>query len=318
MSDNMEHIMNICVVLVTYNRIDLLKEALNCYNKQTFLPKYIIVVDNGSIDGTKEYLEEWFHEKASFEKIILYTGSNLGGAGGFSVGIKRALITDADFIFLADDDAFAEPKALEYLDKFYSSYSDKDSIGAITTSVINCGEYAKGHRRVIRKGLFSIKEESVSAKLYNEDYFEIDQLSFVGAMIKKTVIQEIGTPIAEYFFQYDDIEYSERIRIKGYTIICVPQSRMHHNTGIDNIKFSWKNYYAARNRLNYAKKYFCKPNYLYYIIVYYIKNCSMIARVLKKRTDAEIRMFKIAAKDAKIDNLGLNSIYKPGVDIEKL
>ena len=51
--------MNFGVVLVTYNRLDKLKIALECYEKQSYLPKNIIVVNNASTDGTKEYLDEW-------------------------------------------------------------------------------------------------------------------------------------------------------------------------------------------------------------------------------------------------------------------
>ena len=46
------------VVLVTYNRLDKLKIALECYEKQKYLPKNIIVVNNASTDGTKEFLDK--------------------------------------------------------------------------------------------------------------------------------------------------------------------------------------------------------------------------------------------------------------------
>ncbi len=56
-------ISDIGAVIVTFNRLEKLKKALASYEKQTLLPEYIIVVDNASNDGTKEYLEEWKKEK---------------------------------------------------------------------------------------------------------------------------------------------------------------------------------------------------------------------------------------------------------------
>ena len=50
---------SIGVVLVTFNRLNKLKNALTCYDKQTYKPKYIIVVNNASTDGTYQYLEKW-------------------------------------------------------------------------------------------------------------------------------------------------------------------------------------------------------------------------------------------------------------------
>lgn len=54
---------NICVLIVTYNRLNKLKKSLEAYDKQIVLPKRIVVVDNCSNDGTKEYLVEWEQQK---------------------------------------------------------------------------------------------------------------------------------------------------------------------------------------------------------------------------------------------------------------
>ena len=83
--------MKIGAVVVTYNRLDKLKKALESFEKQLYLPAYVIVADNASTDGTAQYLRQWQKEDAGFEKIILTMESNMGGSGGFYVGIKRAI-----------------------------------------------------------------------------------------------------------------------------------------------------------------------------------------------------------------------------------
>ena len=61
---------NVAVVIATYNRLEKLKIALTHYEKQLLLPKYIIVVDNNSTDGTDIYLSEWKNQKTEIKKHI--------------------------------------------------------------------------------------------------------------------------------------------------------------------------------------------------------------------------------------------------------
>ena len=81
--------MKLGVVLVTYNRLNELKKALECYEKQSYLPKHVIIVNNASNDGTKEYLEKWVNKKSKIEKEIINLKKNTGGSGGFHEGLKR-------------------------------------------------------------------------------------------------------------------------------------------------------------------------------------------------------------------------------------
>ena len=62
--------MKIGVVIVTYNRLEKLKIALESYEKQKVKPKYILVVNNNSNDGTKEYLEQWKEKNNDIEKFL--------------------------------------------------------------------------------------------------------------------------------------------------------------------------------------------------------------------------------------------------------
>ena len=63
--------MKIGAVVVTYNRLDKLKKALESFEKQLYLPAYVIVADNASTDGTAQYLRQWQKEDAGCKKIML-------------------------------------------------------------------------------------------------------------------------------------------------------------------------------------------------------------------------------------------------------
>lgn len=302
--------MNIVVVLVTYNRIHDLKKCLACYSEQTILPDSIIVVNNASSDGTKDYLDKWNEKKEPFNKIVIHSTDNLGGAGGFALGIKEAILLKCDYIFIADDDAFPEKNMFELLiqkikdDK--SSFHNNNPV-AYCTSVINNGKIDTMHRRkLFRKFGFIIKDVPIGVIEYKKDCFELDYLTFVGALIDRKVIEKIGLPCSEYFIREDDSEFSLRLGTCG-KIICVPESKMYHNTG--TASKLWLDYYTIRNNLHNVNKYFGKPYYLYSKTIWYIKRCSFLAKILKGRSDKYREMCKQAIQDADNGVFGFNELY---------
>ena len=150
--------MKIGVVLVTYNRLEKLKIALKSYEEQTVLPKYILVVNNNSNDGTKEYLENWAKDNSKIEKIVVNLDKNTGGSGGFYEGLKNSLELDAEWVWVADDDAYPKENAFEIGKNYIENYKNAtEELSAI------CGEVLKSdgkaidcsHRRRIYTTLFN-------------------------------------------------------------------------------------------------------------------------------------------------------------------
>ena len=96
--------MRIGVVIVTYNRIKLLKECLERVLNQTQPVTSVIVVDNNSDDGTKEYLDSIDDDRV----IVSHERTNLGGAGGFYKALQIAFTKNFDYVLIIDDDAMIE------------------------------------------------------------------------------------------------------------------------------------------------------------------------------------------------------------------
>lgn len=65
--------MSIGVVIVTFNRINKLKKALETFDLQTVLPDYVVVVNNASTDNTLNYLNEWKNKKSTYSKYVITT-----------------------------------------------------------------------------------------------------------------------------------------------------------------------------------------------------------------------------------------------------
>ena len=119
--------MKLTVVLVTYNRKNDLMKALDCYGKQVLKMNTLIVVNNASNDGTFDFLEEWKSIDKQYKKIVVHSDVNTGGSGGFYRGLEEALDTECDYIFLADDDAFADKNMIKNLDDFYGAFIEKEN-----------------------------------------------------------------------------------------------------------------------------------------------------------------------------------------------
>lgn len=102
----------IIAVIVSYNRKKLLKEALEHLLHQQNVKFDILIIDNASTDGTKEYIVDYLQK----DNILYHnTGANLGGAGGFSLGVKMGVEKGYDYVWIMDDDTMVTENALDEL-----------------------------------------------------------------------------------------------------------------------------------------------------------------------------------------------------------
>ena len=232
------------VVIVTYNRIQLLRECVVHAVSQTSCPKSIIIVDNASTDETDEYLES-LKQHEYFEVIRL--PQNIGGAGGFAKGIEKAMEKNVDCVLLIDDDAII---ADDYMEKILSAMELHPQYKAFAGVVKTGGKIDPFHRRDFRKP--GLTTRNVQEKKYSQDYFTCDSVSFCGMVVNTELIREIGLPHAEYFIFFDDTEYSLRI-LRYNQFLVVTGAVLNHKTKTeiqdDPRRYGWKDYYAVRNRI---------------------------------------------------------------------
>ena len=198
--------MKFAVTIVTYNRLELLKECVQQVLSQTVPFSYICIVDNNSTDGTSKYLDQLVAETqtASSDKNkpefhILHLPENIGGAGGFAKGIENLGKTDCDWILIIDDDAMIAADYIEQLQKAilktnYLAYS-----GTVTTA----GSIDTTHRRFIKCPRLMLYGP-VPEEAYAKASFEYDISTFCGLLVKADMVRRIGLPKTEYFIWFDD------------------------------------------------------------------------------------------------------------------
>ncbi|MFA5125799.1 MAG: glycosyltransferase family 2 protein [archaeon] len=269
----------IAAVVVTYNRKDLLKECLDSLLKQTQKLDSIIIMDNASSDGTKDMLKKEYLSNKIFDYVNL--GKNLGGAGGFHYGIKRAYEKGFDWIWVMDDDALPLKNCLKNLSKKFN----KNNI--ISPIKINKKEEIQtDHFGNISKHLFLFK----SVKSIKED-IKIDFTSFVGPIFKKNVIKSVGYPNKKFFIWADDFEYCIRLKNKRFKILLTPFAKIIHEEGfISKYEFTWKNFYGWRNKIFIRKKYLNKFFYFIYL-VYFTTYILMQILFFKKEKKKFLKLY---------------------------
>jgi GT2 family glycosyltransferase len=215
-----ESFLRTACVIVTYNRLSMLKEAVAAVQAQTRPPDRIIVVDNRSADGTSDWLRNLDGVDA------LFLTENLGGAGGFHFGIKRAVECGADWIWTMDDDCLPRPDALEKLlnSGILVGEPADDQIGFLASRV----EWTDG--RPHRMNVPGPSREWTDGHPNDPSSLKIRYASFVSILINARAVYRVGLPIPEFFIYCDDVEFTRRITRAGFSAYYLPESRATHRT----------------------------------------------------------------------------------------
>ncbi|HYO32292.1 MAG TPA: glycosyltransferase [Nocardioidaceae bacterium] len=210
---------HVVAVVVTWNRCDLLAECLRAVQGQTSPPERIIVVDNASDDGTADLLRDDFGDVD-----VVRTSTNLGGAGGFALGLSEALRQDCAAVWLLDDDTIPRPTALAELRSARQGYGYPPSLvasRAIWTDgrdhPMNTPRPKPGARR---------REEAAARAV---GCIPIRSASFVSVLIDAATARQRGLPVADYFLWNDDFEFTTRL-IRGRRGLYCPASVVVHKT----------------------------------------------------------------------------------------
>lgn len=238
----------VVAVVVTWNRRELLTESLDALRAQTFAPVAIVVVDNASTDDTAELLDSPYGATLD----VVHLSENTGGAGGFTVGIERALCHQPDLVWLLDDDTVPTPTAAAELVAAWQDYPSQKNGGARPAVLASRVVWTDGRDHPMNtprtKPGATAAEKAMAAEV---GAIPVRSASFVSIMCDAEVIRERGLPVADYFLWNDDFEYSTRLIRDGVGLAC-PSSVVVHKTKIfggADIDPGERFYYEVRNKL---------------------------------------------------------------------
>lgn len=198
----------VAAVVVTYNRLTMLKECIDSLRTQTYKNFTIVIINNGSTDGTTEYLQ-------TQTDLIVINQKNVGGAGGFHRGMKYMYDNkEFDALWMMDDDGLAAPDQLAKLIKYSRKYNSM----YCNALVIN-----RNNRDRLCSGR---KYDSIA--LDKTEFIPDTMFPFNGTFVWRCVIERIGLIKKEMFIWGDEREYTARVKHAGYKIGTVTQARHYH------------------------------------------------------------------------------------------
>lgn len=226
----------VTAVIVTYNRLADLKICLDSIRQQSRRPDAMLVVNNGSTDGTTEWLP-------TQTDLTVINQANLGGAGGFAAGIDGAFKSGATWLWCMDDDCIAAPDALEQLLKSPNlGPCIKNSMSVSVRDDEELAFYVDRPNRKYRR----VSDMTSLDLVYGVASF------FNGTLIHSEVVEKIGIPDRKLFIWGDEVEYMTRAQRMGFPVVTVPKSVFRHPPSFDRNGIpwpgAWKQYYAVRNQ----------------------------------------------------------------------
>jgi GT2 family glycosyltransferase len=210
-------------VIPTVGRWELLRACLDGMRAQTHPVAELLVLDNGSEDGTREHLE------AMSDVRHVRTPRQSGSAGAFAAAVEAASAVEADWLWLMDDDGEPLPDALERL--LSSPLAQDPSVAVLSPAVLG----PDGQIDVLHRGLIGRLMRPLPAQEYRPGTApRLGFSSFNGMMVRAEVARAAGPPRAEMYTQADDVEWCLRIRRHG-ELRLIPESRVLHKALVGGV-----------------------------------------------------------------------------------
>ncbi|MCR4325029.1 MAG: glycosyltransferase family 2 protein [Candidatus Curtissbacteria bacterium] len=256
--------MKVSIVVLNYNGLANTLECIESLKKQDFTGNdvEIIVVDNGSEDGSKEELPKLKGIK------LLFNEKNLGYTGGNNKGIRDALKGGSEAILVLNNDTVVDPLLIKTLIKatvfgdvitpkiyfekgfeFHKNKYKKDDLGHV---IWHAGAHIDWENIL---GVHDDVDEVDHGQFTKKK--EIDFATGAAMFVKREVFEKVGLFDNKYFLYLEDMDFSVRAKKNGFKIIFEPRAILWHknagSTGGSGSKL--QDYYITRNRLLFSTKY---------------------------------------------------------------
>lgn len=214
----------IAIIILNWNGLKDTLECLESLKNLNYRNYDIILVDNGSTDGSLSVIQERFPH---IQYIAL--PENLGFAGGNNAGIDLALKTGAEFFLLLNNDTIV---ASDLLNRFLETFADNPQAGILGARIYLFdqkdtldhlgGMWIKSQARMQLIGYR--KKDSIVPNLI----LPLDYVCGACMIIKRIVIETIGTLESRYFLYWEENDFCLRAQRAGFLSFSCPQAKIWH------------------------------------------------------------------------------------------
>lgn len=216
----------VSVLILTYNRPDLLKNCLKSALASTYPNLQFVVSDNGQLSSTEEIIKKEF-PRARVK--VVSAGKNVGLTGGFNFGFKYC---KGKYVMLLSNDTKLEKNSISNMVEMFEK--DKE-IGVVAPKIIqmrnkkylhSVGSFFTYTGILYHYGL----SKKVDNKRYQDPYYTFSA-NGSGFMIRRDIVKKTGLFEQEFFVAYDESDLCHRVWLAGYTVVYCPTASLQHLWG---------------------------------------------------------------------------------------
>ena len=268
----------VAVILLNWNSFDHSSNCIQSLQLCDYPNFEIIIIDNGSIDGSGNLL------KAKFPEIILIASpTNEGFAAGNNRGFSYAIENQFTYAMMLNNDVFVEPDFISKLIQYMETHPDT---GAIQPKIF----FNHDRKKIWNGGAYFLswlgwtysKSYMRRAGVLQSQFQQVDWITGCAFLTKTSILKEVGLLKEAFFIYYEDVDLSFRIRSKGYELIYHPDSIIYHIAGSSNkakvkgkegFSSPFVHYLNSRNHIWFLKmwtKWYQWPSTLVILFLYYL------------------------------------------------
>ena len=276
----------VCIVILNWNGKDITSKCLDSVRGITYPNYEVILIDNGSSDGSQE------HFKKNYQWItFIENPKNLGFTGGNNIGIKIGLEKKADYILLLNNDTVADPS---FLDELINAGESRKDVGILNPKIYYYDNpdilwYAGGRVSIFRGIPIHLGYQKKDEGQY-DDSCEVNFITGCAFLIKRDVIEKIGILDENLFIYSEDLDWCFRAFKAGYKGLYVPSSKIWHKEGMDSKKNSgneFRMFLGTRNTMYVVYKHSTTFQFSIFLLNFFFNR--MIDQTVKRPLKGEFK-----------------------------
>jgi GT2 family glycosyltransferase len=251
MEISMEGFPQVVIVVLNWNGLPDTLECLESLHRLDYPNCKVVVVDNGSTDGSVPVIRERFPTVT-----ILEIGENLGYTGGNNVGLRYAPVQGADYALLLNNDTKVAP---DFLHRLVDAAEADPLIGMAGPTIYYHAQpdviWSAGGAIDWRRGsTWMVGLDERDEEQFGTEPRRVDFVTGCAMLVRRTAMEQVGLLDERFFAYYEEAEWCVRIARAGYRIIHVPQAKIWHKISPgEQANSPLIHYYMTRNRLLFLK-----------------------------------------------------------------
>ncbi len=259
----MEKIPKVSVVILNWNRRDILLECIRSVKAVDHPLHSIVVVDNHSSDGSAEAVSREYPDVT-----LVVNEKNYGAPEGRNFGVQRALDLGAEYIYTLDNDLVTAPDSISGFLRVFREDPQAGVAGAKIYDyverdlILSAGSKLDFTQNIVRQYGRGARDRG--------QYDRVREVDWVGTgamMTKREVFEEVGLFDTQFIgYGYEDVDFGVRVGQSGYKTVFCPYARVWHrpHSGVGVYSFK-KKYLEARNAVRFMKKHAAWHQWIKYL-----------------------------------------------------